>query len=800
MNTTVVPDLNKAFIVCMERDSIRSRGIFFGDSPFAFPVTGLYLQFSISALLTAFLQQILTPLGESAFVSQMLVGIAMGPSVVADESSFMGKVFSKKSYYMSETFAFFGSMLYMFLVGVRMDLSMIRRSGRKAVIIGLCSFFMPMTLNTIIGVILKNSVTMEPALKNDLLFVAAFQSINSFHVIVCLLADLKLLNSELGRLASCSSMISGFCAWFWIVLSFSGQQSLQSKNGSFGMMVLSVCCLLILLICILKPILMWMIKHTPDKIAISEGYVVTIFVMILGTSFVSEVIGQHFLFGPMILGIIVPDGPPLGSALVDKLETFISCIILPSYFVFSGSKMNFSAVHLKTVWIVEFLALWSFIGKVLGAMVPALFYNLAAVDAFSLGLIMSAQGITDALTLQNAMILKLVDQESYSIMVVSIVFLTGITTPIIKALYKPSKRYMSHRNRTIQHADTNAELRMMGCIYHQDNTHSIMDFLKISNPTPKRPICFYVIHLLELKGRSAPLLIHHRPDKKNAFQSNHDSDPIINAFRSYEKQHSNSVLVNLFSAISPYASMHDEICSVALEKRVCLVVVPFHKQWGSHGTEEFKPMRSVNQNILKMAPCSVGILVDRGTLGSKGYASKTSFRIGMIFVGGHDDREALAYAMRIGENPNVSLTVIRVAEPNQEGKYRDDNWELDDGTINEYKIAMVGKKNHVYKVELASDSVEMVSVIRSLSLEDNYDLILVGRHHGSTSRLFIGLTEWNEFPELGYIGDMLVSSDSDCKVSVLVVQQHTFANDDHSSIKSAIVDMPCDSVRGLSVS
>ena len=67
------------------------------------------------------------------------------------------------------------------------------------------------------------------------------------------------------------------------------------------------------------------------------------------------------------------------------------------------------------------------------------------------------------------------------------------------------------------------------------------------------------------------------------------------------------------------------------------------------------------------------------------------------------------------------------------------------------------------------NSVEMVNIIRSL--EGCYDLILVGRRHESESPLYSGLTDWNEYPELGFLADMLVSSDSSFHGSVLVVQQ-----------------------------
>ena len=176
------------------------------------------------------------------------------------------------------------------------------------------------------------------------------------------------------------------------------------------------------------------------------------------------------------------------------------------------------------------------------------------------------------------------------------------------------------------------------------------------------------------------------------------------------------------------------------------------------------PIKAVNFKILKNAPCSVGILVDKGTLSGRNLGSrKPLYSIGMIFVGGPDDREALTYAMRMAEHPKVSLTVIQLVQPHKKSK------ELDFDIIKRFKMPNIHQKHYLYREEVVKDSVEMINVIKSL--ENLYELILVGRQHESNSPLFMGLTLWNEYPELGYLGDMLVSSESDWKVSVLVVQQ-----------------------------
>lgn len=191
-----------------------------------------------------------------------------------------------------------------------------------------------------------------------------------------------------------------------------------------------------------------------------------------------------------------------------------------------------------------------------------------------------------------------------------------------------------------------------------------------------------------------------------------------------------------------------------------------------------------------MAPCSVGILVDRGTLGrsSHNVASRTSYNIGMIFLGGKDDREALAYANRMAKHPNVAVSVVRLIEYSINKFKITNDMERDIELINDFRIANAKSECCDYKEEVVSDSVGVVSVVRAI--ENSFDLILVGRRPGGHSGLLHGLQEWNEFPELGFFGDMLSSSDSNCGVSVLVVQQGNVGGKTMiESPKCAVLDM-----------
>lgn len=330
----------------------------------------------------------------------------LGPSFYGENISILKTIFPYKSFYVTETFAFFGCMVFMFLVGVKMDLTLIGKSGTKAMVIGVMAFVSPMLINFFITLFLKNTVDMDLHLKNSLVFIGALQSSSSFHVIACLLSDLKLLNSDVGRLALSSSMISGTLSWVSLVVGFTMRQTSIEEQDALPWMTLCVICMLIMVIYIMRPIMFWIMTHTNNSgRAVKESHVFSMFLMLLFCALFSEFVGQHFMLGPMILGLAVPDGPPLGSALVDKLDSFVSSVMLPVYFVVSGSRINLSKTNMTSIWIVHLLAFSSCIGKLIGTMLPSLYCKMSLVDSLSLGLIMSTQGIADILIFQHAMLL-----------------------------------------------------------------------------------------------------------------------------------------------------------------------------------------------------------------------------------------------------------------------------------------------------------------------------------------------------------------------------------------------------------
>lgn len=142
----------------------------------------------------------------------------------------------------------------------------------------------------------------------------------------------------------------------------------------------------------------------------------------------------------------------------------------------------------------------------------------------------------------------------------------------------------------------------------------------------------------------------------------------------------------------------------------------------------------------------------------------------VYFVGGADDREALAYGARMADNPEVGLTVIRLVLPSSlTESMGSEEVRLDDEAVGEFRSRSGENKWVDYREEDVRDGAEMIEVVRGTC--GDYSLVIVGRGDGNGSSLTAGLVDWSEYPELGVVGDFLASADMGEKVATLVVQQ-----------------------------
>ncbi|XP_075635780.1 cation/H(+) antiporter 15-like isoform X2 [Castanea sativa] len=694
---------------------LNSRGIWFGDDPLDFSLPLLLLQLSLICIFSRSLHALFKNIDQPSVVSQIVAGVILGPSVLGRSAAYAVKVFPPKGKILLDTLAVFGLMLFVFLLGVKTDPTIFFKSGKRPLAIGILGFFVPYALAGLVAFVLNHFLSLDHDISNVLHLVAVLQSLTSFPVIASFLAELKLLNSELGRLASCSSIVSDMCHWFIVAVRIATRltiaRSLRTAIGATFSTVL----LVIFFVVGIRPAALWAIRNTPEGKPVKEIYISVVLIALLFCGFMGEVIGINAFITSFVLGLFIPDGPPLGAALVERMPLR---------------------------------------------------------DAFSLGIIMNSKGITELAILVRWKEHNVINEECFTILVISLLIVTGAITPLTNALYDTSKRFLAYKRRTILHHRNDEELRILACIHTTDNVRAVLNLLSASNPSKESPINLAVLHLIKLVGRASPLLIA-CVSRENKSQYSTQSEQIFNAFRKFEQHYSGHVIVHCYKGISPYATMHNDVCSLALEKRTTFIVIPFHKQWVIGGrVESSNTLRHLNNNVLDKAPCSVGVLIDRGNQRKPWsiLGQPSMYRVAVLFFGGADDREVLAYAGRMYDDHNVLITLLRFYSSSEIVGGTARSKILDTEILSQFRLNAFRNQRVSYQEEMVMDGNGVLAVLRSM--ENAYDLVMVGRRH-QDSQLMSDLGKCIEHGELGAIGDTLAAKDFRGAASVLVVQQQT---------------------------
>ncbi|KAJ0049006.1 hypothetical protein Pint_15054 [Pistacia integerrima] len=762
-----------------------SNGLLQGDSPLDFALPLASLQICLVIVLTRGLAFLLRPLRQPRVVAEIVGGILLGPSVLGRSKSFLQTVFPSKSLTVLDTMANFGLIFFMFLVGLELNLKSLRQTGKKALGIAIAGIGLPFALGIGTSFVLRESISEGVDGSSFLVFMGVALSITAFPVLARILAELKLLTTDVGRMAMSAAAVNDVAAWILLALAIALSGSSHSTLVPFWVL-LSGCTFVVCSIIIVPRIFNWMARQCHEGEPVKETYICAALAAVLAAGFLTDAIGIHAMFGAFVIGVLIPKEGPFAGVLVEKVEDLVSSIFLPLYFVSSGLKTNIATIEGLQSWgLLVLVILTACFGKIVGTIVVSLSSKVPLREALALGFLMNTKGLVELIVLNIGKDRKVLNDQVFAIMVLMALFTTFITTPIVMAVYKPARRtrVVDYKHRTIERKNSKAQFRILACFHSARNIPSMINLFEASRGVQKSEgIRVYAVHLMELSERSSAILMVHKARKNGLPFLNKgrqsDSDHIVVAFEAFQQL--SQVSVRPMTSISSMTDMHEDICTTAERKKVAIIILPFHKHQRLDGSLEItrSDFRWVNQKVLENAPCSVGILIDRGLGGTAHVsASNVSYSVAVLFFGGCDDREALAYGARMAEHPGISLMFIRfLLEPETtENLVRVDGAEnsssqlrsMDEEVLTEFRTKVSHDLSIVYEEKVVRSAEETICVIREVSQGCN--LLLVGRK--PEGEVALALNKRTDCPELGPVGSLLTSSDFST-TSVLVIQQY----------------------------
>ncbi|KAI3410806.1 Na_H_Exchanger domain-containing protein [Psidium guajava] len=736
------------------------------------------LEVSLVIVVTRVIRFLLKPLRQPRIVSEILGGVIVGPSLLSHKRKFIRYVYPDSANFVVRNVGVIGFMYFLFMAGVRTDMTMVRRSAKKHVYIAMTCVFIPSFVVMAAGLIMRRSMNHDYGNPYALGVLGSSTAITAFPVLYPTLKELNILNSEVGRLALSSAIVGDMMGIVAIIIF---EAAVQAKTGSiagFWCLTTTVGLMAIMFFGI-RPAFSWIIRNTPEGQPVDQTYVIAILVAVLLTGFLTDFIGVAIANGPLWLGLMIPDGPPLGTTLVERSDTIIMELLMPFSFMFIGQSTDLVAMGKAWSSLKPLCAIVAIghVTKVVTSLLAGLLIDMPVPDGLALGLILTLRGQVDLLLFVHWLEKKVIEPQVYTMMVMVSAMVSAISTPLIGILYDPTKPYMVNRRRTIQHTPPSTDLGMVLKIHDEEDTARFINFIEASNPTMSAPISIYGLHIVQLVGRGYPRLIDH--GKLEQYSKYAIYETIHQAMKVYQESKSECISYQAYTALSPKRTMYRDVCELALNNKATLILLPYHKNLprNHHRTV-------LVSDVLANAPCSVGILLDKGHCRSNSMPvvnpsdiQAQSQQLVLLFLGGADAREALYYADRMVGNVNVRLSVIRFLAYNGEG---DDEMEkkLDDGVVTWFWMKNEVNRRVSYREVEVRNGEETVATVHAMN-DNTFDLWIVGRKQGINPVLLQGLTDWSENNELGVIGEYVSSMDCDAAASVLVVQQQVLREQKH---------------------
>ncbi|KAH0928621.1 hypothetical protein HID58_014348, partial [Brassica napus] len=831
-----------------------SNGAWQGDNPlnFAFPL--LIIQTALIIAVSRSLAVLFKPLRQPKVIAEIVGGILLGPSALGRNTTYMDRIFPTWSMPILESVASIGLLFFLFLVGLELDLSSIRRSGKRAFGIAVAGITLPFLGGVGVAFVIRNTLytaVERPGYAEFLVFMGVALSITAFPVLARILAELKLLTTQIGETAMAAAAFNDVAAWILLALAVAlagnGEGGGEKKSPLVSVWVmLSGVGFVVFMLVVIRPGMKWVAKRgSLENGVVRESFVCLTLAGVMVSGFATDLIGIHSIFGAFVFGLTIPKDGEFGQRLIERIEDFVSGLLLPLYFATSGLKTDVAKIRGAVSWgMLGLVVVTACVGKIVGTFAVAVMVKVPAREALTLGFLMNTKGLVELIVLND---------ETFAILVLMALFTTFITTPTVMAIYKPARgTHRKLKDLSASEDSTKEELRILACLHGPANVSSLISVIESIRTTKVTflYICLFVsksmlqlklfvMHLMELTERSSSIIMVQKA-RKNGFpfvqryRHGECHSSVIGGFQAYRQL--GRVAVRPITAVSPLPTMHEDICHMAETKRVTMIILSFHKRWNvDHGHSHHHHhqdggdgnvpenvghgWRLVNQRVLKNAPCSVAVLVDRGLGSIEAQSSNIDGsnvveRVCVIFFGGPDDREALELAGRMAEHPAVKVTVIRflvretlrsnaVTLRPAPSKCKEKNYafltnnvdpekekELDEGALEDFKNKW--KEMVEYKEKEPNNIIEETL---SIGQSQDFDLIVVGRGRLPSAEVATLAERQAEHPELGPIGDVLASSINQIIPSILVVQQHNKAHVEEMTV-SKIVNESSLSING----
>ena len=400
----------------------------------------VFIDIAIIMVVARLFGRLAIKIGQPPVVGEIVAGIVLGPSLLGLlPGDLDGRLFPPEVLPYLNMLAQLGLVLFMFIVGLELDMLLIRGREKMAGTISAASVVLPFALGAGLSLVLypmHDETASGPVAPLALaLFLGVAMSITAFPVLARILTDRGMHRTPIGVLALACAAVDDIIAWTllaFVVAVVQGNSPLDVLR-----IVLLTAVFAAVMFGVVRPLLRrlndWyrrVGRLTPDILSV-------VLIGVLVSAFVTEMIGIHAIFGAFVFGAVMPrrDAADFTHEILERLEQVSVLLLLPLFFVVTGLSTNIAGLSGGGWWQLGLILLVAIGGKFVGAYAGARAMKVRPRQASALGLLMNTRGLTELVILNVGKQLGVLDTELFTMLVLMALITTAMTGPLLKRVY-----------------------------------------------------------------------------------------------------------------------------------------------------------------------------------------------------------------------------------------------------------------------------------------------------------------------------------------------------------------------------
>lgn len=408
------------------------------------PLAILLLQIITIILVARFLGWVCKSIGQPSVIGEIAAGILLGPSLAGMYfPGFSSFLFPAQSLGNLQFLSQIGLILFMFIIGMELDLKVIKTKASEAIVISHASIILPFALGVGLALyIYKQFAPDGISFLSFSLFIGIALSITAFPVLARIVQERGLSRTKLGTMVITCAATDDITAWCILAAVIAIVKAGSIVSAVFTIMLAAAYVLFMLKV--LKPVLSRIGNHYSYKEGLTKPVVAFFFVTLLLSSYCTEIIGIHALFGAFMAGVIMPSNTRFRNIFIEKVEDVSMVLLLPLFFVFTGLRTQIGLLNDIYLWQVTGLIIAAAVfGKFAGSAIAARFVKQSWRDSLIIGSLMNTRGLMELVVLNIGYDIGVLSPEIFAMMVIMALATTCMTGPALDLIDKlmPQKRW-----------------------------------------------------------------------------------------------------------------------------------------------------------------------------------------------------------------------------------------------------------------------------------------------------------------------------------------------------------------------